>query len=117
VADAQAHEKAKAGLEEILAAIPANEKKISMAHIEAILENPLYLDQFQDRSAYPPLSTLTSAGSNSCSYTEVHQTIRTCSAHESLQGVWNAAHSGRIRAQVDQARQFFALAAAIRLSR
>ena len=49
VARAQVHDKAKAELEEVLKAIPSGAKTMSLANIEAILQNSLYLDQFQDR--------------------------------------------------------------------
>ena len=49
VARAQVHDKAKAELEEVLKAIPSGAKVMSLADIEAILQNSLYLDQFQDR--------------------------------------------------------------------
>lgn len=49
----QVHDKAKAELEEVLKAIPSGAKTMSLADIEAILQNSLYLDQFQDRLSEP----------------------------------------------------------------
>lgn len=45
----QVHAKVMSQLEAVLLTIPAGSEKMNLAHIESILEVPLFLDQFQDR--------------------------------------------------------------------
>lgn len=45
----QIHDKSRAQLEALLESIPAGSGKMTLEQIEAILEVPLFFDQFQDR--------------------------------------------------------------------